>query len=724
VVGSSKGGMSNSISVNFGNHQRNSLVRAYKKIASEDVWLSIGKIFHKLTLTDQTINVIRHSPKHPYPNLKYSYRYRFMAPDNDTYETSWVEFNMEKLEEYNWSYLDSYICTRGDQEYSLSESLKYWRYRLYVLPLKPFLPHTLNIVKGPNNQRCDIYPLVSLEDRVNLADGFMRFIETYMNKIKRPTSLAPEKPSVKVRSYTMAGELKPPGSIDRSKFRERLGSTKAGERDRTKSGPPKQLERCRTESGGRKDLESLKPLVLNQPSLSGSQENVFMGSIPCPDWQEFESKLLKRNCTYEEIVEAMRTGSISLCLLPKHEALPQNTFISADAVVWLLEHVEGVNTEKQAVQMMSGILEAGLICHACGHAQHPFVYGFYFYYFVCKDNQDYTGSQYNGDWEAAQADWMEVELELQEEEAEQGVHFLNPLLENPSTSSAERFRSCTLDPDNSKKSERPEWGQIKYQSRYRPDQAFEFLIKWSVATGAVIADMIRTWVNRAQSNQLTFIPIPGDPFALPSQNSDPIRGPIFVPLNTECLREGRQHLFSMFPEESWDYRLFLFREEIVRRFGFISSVTDPKQQLSSATFSTTHQYIHCTGNMFVLIPTTLEVSSNKTLGLPLGIQGMNTKEPPNRNRETDDETDSGALISRHLTGASPLMYGEGETGFLWSWNFMISKKWKSMSVTGATGDIAFMDKMLADFRRFCRNDECRLKEFWDECWQINDLQPQ
>jgi len=41
---------------------------------------------------------------------------------------------------------------------------------------------------------------------------------------------------------------------------------------------------------------------------------------------------------------------------------------------------------------------------------------------------------------------------------------------------------------------------------------------------------------RAQTNQLFIIPIPGDPFALPSQNSDPIRGPIFVPLNTECLR--------------------------------------------------------------------------------------------------------------------------------------------------------------------------------------------
>ena len=40
---------------------------------------------------------------------------RFLAPDNDTYEVSWVEFNMEKPENYNWNYLDFYVCTRGEQ---------------------------------------------------------------------------------------------------------------------------------------------------------------------------------------------------------------------------------------------------------------------------------------------------------------------------------------------------------------------------------------------------------------------------------------------------------------------------------------------------------------------------------------------------------------------------------------------------------------------------------
>ena len=68
------------------------------------------------------------------------------------------------------------------------------------------------------------------------------------------------------------------------------------------------------------------------------------------------------------------------------------------------------------------------------------------------------------------------------------------------------------------------------------------------------------------------------------------------------------------------------------------------------------------------------------------------------NTETESQMRS---LTRHLSQAKPT-YDHSETGFLWSWNFMISKKWKITSNTGATGEIAFMDKMLADFRAFCR----------------------
>ncbi|XP_023323795.1 GATOR complex protein DEPDC5 [Eurytemora carolleeae] len=574
-----------------------SLVRTFKKPASEEYWLSIGKIFHKLSLTGQMINVVRYSPKHPYPNLHYRYMYRFLAPDNDTYETSWVEFNMEKLETYNWNYLDFYVCTRGDQDYYLSESLKYWRYRMYVLPLRPFVPYTKAIIEGPEDMRCDIYTRVYLEDRVSLAEGFLKFIETCLNKLKRPTPLPVEKQFLKGRSNTMAGELKPPGANERSKFRERLGSNRAVERsgrDRAVSGPPRPIERARTESGSaRLEPDLIKPLANIQisDSFSDSQESVFNTSVGnLQDYQlvrkaiwrdaflnprvkENEFKLLRSSCTNEEIVEAMRSVPTGLTILPKQEALPNHTFVSADAVVWLIEHVEGIDEESSAVQLMSSLLKDGYICHASGHPSHPFIHGFYLYFFNTKEKDG--GSIYNGDWEAFQADWMEVELDYcrPQGEEEGGLRFLEENLPDRYTGT-DKFRACSLDPDISKKSERPEWGEVKYQSKYRPDQAFEILIKWSVATGALLAELIKTWTIRAQTNQLFIIPIPGDPFALPSQNSDPIRGPIFVPLNTDCLRVGGEHLFYMFPESTRDHRLFLFREEIVKRRLLETSIQD------------------------------------------------------------------------------------------------------------------------------------------------------
>jgi len=55
----------------------------------------------------------------------------------------------------------------------------------------------------------------------------------------------------------------------------------------------------------------------------------------------------------------------------------------------------------------------------------------------------------------------------------------------------------------------------------------------------------------------------------------------------------------------------------------------------------------------------------------------------------------------HVSGgvfAMPLNSGGG--GFLWAWNYMLGRRYRSAS----TGDEAFLDALLADFRRFCGAD--------------------
>ena len=84
-----------------------------------------------------------------------------------------------------------------------------------------------------------------------------------------------------------------------------------------------------------------------------------------------------------------------------------------------------------------------------------------------------------------------------------------------------------------------------------------------------------------------------------------------------------------------------------------------------------------------------------------GIQGIkkgvDKKKGPSKEEEAQPAEQS-SVISRHPEGKTAAKYEHDESGFLWSWNFMISKRWKNISNTGATGDIPFMDKLLADFR--------------------------
>lgn len=49
-------------------------------------------------------------------------------------------------------------------------------------------------------------------------------------------------------------------------------------------------------------------------------------------------------------------------------------------------------------------------------------------------------------------------------------------------------------------------------------------------------------------------------------------------------------------------------------------------------------------------------------------------------------------------------------GFMWSWNFMLGKKWRSQY----TGDEQFQDNMLSDFKLFCSNQDGRLEKFFNE----------
>lgn len=100
--------------------QRSSIVQI-PNLELKEFLLSIGRIFHKISLVESEITVTRYRPRHPYPPINVDYRYRFQAPQHSTYEISGVNFTTEKLENFNWNFMDQYICTRGDTDYRIQE---------------------------------------------------------------------------------------------------------------------------------------------------------------------------------------------------------------------------------------------------------------------------------------------------------------------------------------------------------------------------------------------------------------------------------------------------------------------------------------------------------------------------------------------------------------------------------------------------------------------------
>ncbi|GBP54568.1 GATOR complex protein DEPDC5 [Eumeta japonica] len=734
--------------------------------------LSIGRIFHKLTLVGSTITVTRYRPRHPYPPFNIHYRYRFHAPYHDTYEVSWVSFTTEKLENYNWNYMDHYICTRGDTDFALVEALKYWRFRTLLLPLNN--PATKQILED-ESIHCDIYPTPTRQDLDNLTDGFLKMVELYLNKVRRPNkhrrfvvvcarvsqgSVAAGAAGMGPPTGSAGGGPQPyltrrrhstsilsrqslQGGISNSQFRERVGSTRLPDRPRL---------RIEAVSGGKHVLERTQ-------SQAGELDDTYEDSVP-------ETKL-KANASLTEIVERMRHPILGVDFLHQTVSLPSHTFVSIHAIQWLQTNIEGMTAEK-AANIMEKLLQDKLICHASGDTTKRFVVGYYMYHMLPsrkdKELPDYVKPL--GDLQSFENEWMEVEVLgprsplLPADQAEGGIMIStgSPLTDETgvpaflcdnidlnymhldSDTDMPLYKNTHLDIDVNSKSDRIEWGHARYQATFRPDQAYEVCIQWAVASGNIVAELIFGWARKAQHCKLQMVPIPADPLALPfTLKSDPLRGPIYVPLNEEPLLRDKSALFEGFPEDTWLERLFLFQEAIAGRFGFIKCTVESTSHAGGGSASVgDHLYVHVTGNMFILIPTTVKSAQKALRSRPVN-------KPLNASRleiVIRFETKSSKVhysskirypvhsevapsphegyITRHVSGKNKDDYDNSRRmGFLWSWNHMISKKWK-WSQTPATGEVTFSTRMLRDFKHFCANQEQRLSQFWDQCWKLKE----
>ncbi|EEB16663.1 DEP domain-containing protein, putative [Pediculus humanus corporis] len=742
------------------NTQGKSLVRSHHATnnlePSEEYLLSIGRIFHKISLSGSSITVTRYRPRHPYPPFNIHYQYRFQAPDHPTYEMSRVSFTTEKLENYSWNFLDHYICTRGDTDFPLAENLKYWRFRIYLLPLSWNATVTKKIMEG--SKHCDMYTWTTVQEQTTLLESFLRYIETGINKIKRPNVC--KKPRIYFDNRTLKLS---------NKIRESppLGTYLYGRR-RHSTGIIALAHNTNSQSGGignspfRDRLGSIRLLDRQRPNLKAIERGKISSTsdnFSSPDNFNFDSETnedsqgnseptkLKNTSSLAEILEAMTHGTSNHPFFVQHPSLPSMTFTSADAVQWLIQHVEGVENGDDAIAIMEKMLKEKKICHASGDFSLPFIVGYYLYH-VCVNVADSKDSDYSPplhDLHSFENEWVEIEIQhpnnwrqnFENKTAETTVpKFLNDILEDKCQDDQEQssrdwktpmYKQVHLEIDVNNKSDRIEWGHCRYQSFYRPDRAFELVIQWMAASGTIVADLISGWARKSQACGIQMIPLPGDPLSLPfNDRSDPLRGPLFVPLDTECLMGNKSYLFQDFPESSWDARLVLLQEAIVQRFGFIACVVESRKSVRASyrnLYNHHHQYVHVTGNMFILIPSTPCSKLKERMvqnSISVGSRSFDHHQQSSRKYPIQSDVACSPheeYITRHVYG-NKKAYNESDSrpGFLWFWNHMVSRRWKCSS-TPATGDEVFQNKILEDFRQFCSNQDNRLKSFWDESYE-------
>ncbi|XP_026229879.1 GATOR complex protein DEPDC5 isoform X3 [Anabas testudineus] len=709
-------------------------------------WLSMGRTFHKVCLKDKIITVTRYLPKYPYESAQIQYSYSLCPPHSDAqFVSCWVEFGHERLEEYKWNYLDQYICSAGSEDFSLIDSLKFWRTRFLLLPAGG----ARRVADGEGHW--DVYGegagtgMGGSGDWV-LLDGFIRFLEG-LNRIRRRhrsdriirkgTPMKGLQVTSPIPPYPTE-PIPPPqgkkGTSALSALLEMEQNQKTLEEQQQQTKPsaaisdpsnvttaPTYVDSPRKDAAFILDFirsprssyiyHSQLPAEASEAADKGVQPGVIAGGIVQPAGETAANSntdtsgqsaagalSLSSSSTLLEILEAIKHPTTGVQLLPEQKGLPLNCFISAEVVHWLVNNVEGVTTQGMAVDVMQKMLDDGLVAHASGDAMRTFVYGFYFYRIVGE--KDGLTSQLPttaaGGWSAAaledfalfQRKWFEVAFVMEERRHCDLPAFLLPWLPSRpasyATATVPEQKTVTLDVDVNNRSDRTEWCSCYYHGNFSLNAAFEIKLHWMAVTAAVLFEMVQGWHRKAASCGFLLVPVLEVPFALTSYlYGDPLRAQLFIPLNIHCLlKNGNDNLFEGFePETYWD-RMQLFQEAILYRFGFVHD----KFSASAFNFPSENkpQYIHVTGTVFLQLP----FSKRK---YPSGQQ--------RRRRNSTTSNSQGPF------GA------EERVGYYWAYNTMLTKAWR----TGVLGDERLGDRLLRDFTDFCANKENRLLNFWDSC---------
>uniref|UniRef100_A0A8C3A4G9 DEP domain containing 5, GATOR1 subcomplex subunit n=1 Tax=Cyclopterus lumpus TaxID=8103 RepID=A0A8C3A4G9_CYCLU len=721
-------------------------------------WLSMGRTFHKVCLKDKIITVTRYLPKYPYESAQIQYSYSLCPPHSDAHFVScWVEFGHERLEEYKWNYLDQYICSAGSEDFSLIDSLKFWRTRFLLLPAGG----ARRVADGEGHW--DVYGegagagLGGSGDWV-LLDGFIRFLEG-LNRIRRrhrsdriirkgtamkglqvTSPLPPHPTEPLVPPHGKKGTSALSALLEMEQNQKSLEDQQQAKPSTAASEPSSVATAPTYVDSPRKDAAFILDFIRSPRSsyIYHSQVSNIVCvcvcvcvcvSVPtCASPPLNPSALLGQSAvgalslssssTLMEILEAIKHPTTGVQLLPEQKGLPLNCFISAEVIHWLVNNVEGVATQGMAVDIMQKMLDEGVVGHASGDAMRTFVYGFYFYRIVGEKDgpTSQLPSMATGVWSAAaledfalfQRKWFEVAFVLEEWRPCDLPAFLLPWLPSRPASYASRHSSFS-------------------RSFGGRSQAAALLAATVPEQKTVTLDVDVN--NRSDRTEWCSCYYHGN-FSLNSAfeiklHWMAVTAAVLFEMVQGWHRRAASCGFLLVPVLEVPFALtsYLYGDPLRAQLfiplnvhcllknasdnlfeGFEPETYWDRMQLFQEAilyrFGFVHDKFSASSSNFPSEnkPQYIHVTGTVFLQLPYSKRKYSSGQQRRRRNST--------------TSNSQGPYGgEERVGYYWAYNTMLTKAWR----TGVLGDERLADRLLRDFTDFCANKDNRLLHLWDGC---------
>ncbi|KAM7051306.1 GATOR1 complex protein DEPDC5 isoform 3-T4 [Molossus nigricans] len=732
------------------------LVSRNRPEEEDQYWLSMGRTFHKVTLKDKMITVTRYLPKYPYESAQIHYTYSLCPSHSDSeFVSCWVEFSHERLEEYKWNYLDQYICSAGSEDFSLIESLKFWRTRFLLLPA--CVTATKRITEG--EAHCDIYgdrPRAD-EEEWQLLDGFIRFVEGLNRIRRRHRSDRMMRKGTTMKGLQMTGPISthslestgPPvgkkGTSALSALLEMEASQKClGEQQAAVHGGKSSAQPAETsgvamtptyvDSPRKVSVDQTAVPVLDGTSLGvstgqsvdrgnsqtfgnsqNSGEQGFTSANPSDSSsQQLVASSLTSSSTLAEILEAMKHPSTGVQLLSEQKGLSPCCFISAEVVHWLVNNVEGVQTPAMAIDIMQKMLEEQLITHASGEVWRTFIYGFYFYKIVMDKEPDRVAMQQPTTWHTTAVDdfasfqrkWFEVAFVAEELLHSEIPAFLLPWLPSRPASYASRHSSFS-------------------RSFGGRSQAAALLAATVPEQRTVTLDVDVN--NRTDRLEWCSCYYHGN-FSLNAAfeiklHWMAVTAAVLFEMVQGWHRKATSCGFLLVPVLEGPFALpsYLYGDPLRAQLFIPLNVSCLLKEGSEHLFDSfepetywdrMHLFQEAIAHRFGFVqdkysasafnfpaenkPQYIHVTGTVFLQLPYSKRKFSGQQRRRRNSTSSTNQN---------------MFCEERIGYNWAYNTMLTKTWRS----SATGDEKFADRLLKDFTDFCINRDNRLVAFWMSC---------